>query len=111
MCGRVVEPTGPLEVAVLCGLDVPDTRFANVPPRYNAAPSQELWAIRQNHETGERSLDLLRWGLIPSWCKQKPKPPPINAKSETIHGTNPLSRESAARRAELEASGGSGMNG
>ena len=21
--------------------------------------------IRQNHETGERRLDLLRWGLIP----------------------------------------------
>ena len=47
MCGRVVQATGPLQVAILCGLDVPDTRFANVPPRYNAAPSQELWAIRQ----------------------------------------------------------------
>ena len=45
-------------VAILCGIDEPDTRFANVPPRYNAAPSQELWAIRQNHDTGERSLDL-----------------------------------------------------
>ena len=62
MCGRIVQVTGPLQVAILCGLDVPDTRFANVPHRYNAAPSQELWAIRQNHDTGERSLDLLRWG-------------------------------------------------
>src|SRR3954447_847688 len=79
MCGRVVQVTGPLQVAVLCGLDVPDTRFANVPPRYNAAPSQELWAIRQNHETSERSLDL-----VPYWSKAKPKPPPINAKSETV---------------------------
>src|ERR1044071_7413669 len=75
MCGRVVQITGPLQVAVLCGLDVPDTRFANVPPRYNAAPSQELWAIRENHETGERSLDLLKWGLIPYWRQEKPKPP------------------------------------
>ena len=55
MCGRVVQVTGPLQVAILCGLDVPDTRFTNVTPRYNAAPSQELWAIRQNHDTGERS--------------------------------------------------------
>src|SRR6478672_1373077 len=84
MCGRVVQVTGPLQVAVLGGLEVPDTRFANVPPRYNAAPSQELWAIRQNHDTGERSLDLLRWGLVPYWSKAKPKPPPINAKSETV---------------------------
>jgi putative SOS response-associated peptidase YedK len=24
--------------------------------------------IRQNRRTGERSLDLLHWGLIPYWC-------------------------------------------
>jgi putative SOS response-associated peptidase YedK len=48
MCGRVVQARSPLQVAILCGFNVPDTRFANVPPRYNAAPSQELWAIRQN---------------------------------------------------------------
>jgi putative SOS response-associated peptidase YedK len=51
-----------------------------MPPRYNAAPSQELWVIRRNPETGEASMDLLKWGLIPYWCKERPKPPPINAK-------------------------------
>jgi putative SOS response-associated peptidase YedK len=52
----------------------------NVGPRYNAAPSQELLVIRQNPKTGERSLDLLKWGLIPNWC-QDPKGgrKPINA--------------------------------
>src|SRR5919107_975625 len=79
MCGRVVQAKGPCQVAIQCGIEVPDTRFANVPPRDNAAPSQELWAIRQNHDTGQRSLDLLTWGLVPHWAKQKPKPPPINA--------------------------------
>ena len=34
----------------------------NVPPRYNAAPSQELLVIRENHKTGERSLDLNQMG-------------------------------------------------
>ena len=34
MCGRVVQATGPLQVAILCGLDVPDTRFA--PPEQAA---------------------------------------------------------------------------
>jgi putative SOS response-associated peptidase YedK len=38
-----------------------------------------------NHKTGERSLDLLRWGLIPSWCSDpKGGRKPINAKSETV---------------------------
>ena len=64
--GQGKRPPG---VAILSGLDVPDTRFANVPLRYKAARSQDLWAIRQNHDTGERSLDLLRWGLVPYWSK------------------------------------------
>ena len=56
-----------------------------IPPRYNAAPSQELWAIRQNHDSGERSLNLLRWGgPRPHRSTAKPMPPPINAKSETV---------------------------
>jgi len=45
-------------------LNVSYSRLGNVPRRYNAAPSQELLVIRQNHKTGERSLDLLKWGLI-----------------------------------------------
>src|SRR6478672_526733 len=97
MCGRVVQVTGPLQVAVLGGLEVPDTRFANVPPRYNAAPSQELWAIRQNHDTGECSLDSLGWGLVPYWSKAKPKPPPINAKSESV-AKLPMFRDAYRRR-------------
>ena len=74
-----------------------DRRFANVPLRYNAAPTQELWAIRQNHDTGERSLDLLRWGLVPYWSKAKPKPAPINAKSETV-AKLPMFRDAYRRR-------------
>ena len=29
-------------------------------------------------------MDLLKWGLVPYWCKERPKPPPINAKAETV---------------------------
>ena len=59
MCGRAVQAKGVIPLAVFSGVDMPDGRVANVPPRYNAAPSQELWVIRQNRDTGERSLDLL----------------------------------------------------
>ena len=54
--------------AIVDGVNVRDSRVHNYPPRWNAAPSQELLVIRRNHQTGEVSLDPLRWGLIPYWC-------------------------------------------
>lgn len=63
MCGRVVQASSPLRYAFVDGLSVPDSRVRL--PSYNVAPSQLLYVIRENHETGERMLDLLRWGLIP----------------------------------------------
>jgi putative SOS response-associated peptidase YedK len=77
---------GRFGLAIVDGLNVRDSRLTNVPRRYNAAPSQELLVIRQNHQTGERSLDFLKWGLnmIPYWCKDpKGGRKPINAKAET----------------------------
>ncbi len=100
MCGRVVQASGPdqLGLKIVNSFEGRDRRArSNFPPRYNAAPSQELWVIRQHPETGERSLDPLRWGLIPYWSKEKPKPPPINAKAETIHKL-PMFRDAYAKR-------------
>jgi putative SOS response-associated peptidase YedK len=59
---RYIQASGPLRCKLVDGLDVPDSRHSNIPRRYNGAPSQELVVIPQNHETGERSLDLLKWG-------------------------------------------------
>ena len=85
MCGRIVQASGPLHLAIVDGLDVRDDRTSNVPRRYNGAPSQHLLVIRENHRTGERSLDLLTWGLIPNWCQDPTGGrKPINAKAETI---------------------------
>jgi putative SOS response-associated peptidase YedK len=69
MCGRVIQKSGPFLLAIVEGLDVSDSRMGNIPPRFKAAPSQELLVIRQNHKTGERSPDLIKWGLIPYWCQ------------------------------------------
>jgi putative SOS response-associated peptidase YedK len=72
--------------------------MGNVRPRYNAAPSQELLVIRENHKTGERSLDLIRWGLIPHWCDDPSGGrKPINAKAESV-ATLPTFRDAYARR-------------
>src|SRR6478672_956058 len=69
MCGRIIQSSGPIRLAIVEGLDVSDSRMGNARPRYNAAPSQEFLIIRENHKTRERSLDLIRWGLIPHWCQ------------------------------------------
>jgi putative SOS response-associated peptidase YedK len=54
--------------------------------------------IRRNRQTGEVSLDPLRWGLIPYWCGDpKGARKPINAKCETVR-TLPTFRDAYARR-------------
>jgi putative SOS response-associated peptidase YedK len=98
MCGRVIQSSGPLRLAIVEGLNVSDSRMGNVRPRYNAAPSQELLVIRENHKTGERSLDLIKWGLIPHRCEDPMGGrKPINAKTETI-ATLPMFRDAYAKR-------------
>jgi putative SOS response-associated peptidase YedK len=99
MCGRVVQASGPdlLGLRIVSSFEGRDRRGGNLPPRYNGAPSQELWAIRQHPETGERTLDLLKWGLIPYSMEAKPKPPPINAKAETV-AKAPMFRDAYRRR-------------
>jgi len=98
MCGRIIQASGPLRYQLVEGLDVPDSRLSNVPRRYNGAPGQELFVIRQNHETGERSLDLLKWGLVPSWVNDpKGGRKPINAMAETLR-SKPMFREAYRKR-------------
>ena len=81
MCGRVIQGSPLASLAIVDGMDVYDSRFYNYPPRWNGAPSQELLVIRRNHHTGEVSLDLLRWGLIPHFCEDpRSGRKPINAK-------------------------------
>ncbi len=51
-----------------------------------SAPSQDLLVIRRNRQTGQVSLDPLRWALIPYWIEDpKGGRKQINAKCETVH--------------------------
>ena len=98
MCGRIIQSSDPLRLAIVEGLDIPDSRVPRALPRYNGAPSQELLVIRENHETGQRSLDPLRWGLIPHGCEDPTGGrKPINAKAETV-ARLPSFRDAYARR-------------
>jgi len=53
------------------------------PPRYNIAPTQPVAIVRLDARS-ERRLELVRWGLIPSWVKDPAVfTTLINARSET----------------------------
>jgi putative SOS response-associated peptidase YedK len=106
MCGRIIQSSGPLRYAIVEGLDLRDSRLSNYPRRWNGAPSQELMVIRENHKTGERSLDLLQWGVIPHWCKDPTGGrKPINAKSETVARLRTFGEAYQRRRCILPVDG------
>jgi putative SOS response-associated peptidase YedK len=94
MCGRVVHRT-PLDE--LQALFETVNAVPNLPPSYNAAPTDTLPVVRLDRE-GRRSLDLLRWGLIPWWAKDaKIGVRCINAMAETL-ATKPAFRDAFTRR-------------
>lgn len=64
--------------------------------RYNIAPSQQVPVIRSKAD-GASALGLVKWGLIPSWTKGKPKLQPINARGETV-STSGMFRQAFERR-------------
>src|SRR6266852_358113 len=103
MCGRFVISSAAESVAKWFG-----TRNAtpNSRPRYNAAPTQSILAVRYNPETGERSLDALRWGLVPYWAKDiKIGYSLINAKAGTV-AEKPAFRDAfKSRRCLIPADG------
>src|SRR5437763_186669 len=95
MCGRFVQKTPLGEIQVLFETVGP---VPNMPPRYNAAPTDNLAVVRFNPQTRTRALDLLRWGLVPLWAKDPSFGPKcINARSETI-ATNKIFRDAFERR-------------
>lgn len=85
MCGRFVQHRAPIAYAEHFGLDLASLQLPNCPPRYNAAPTQDLMVLRQNPQTGAFDLSLLRWGLVPVWAKDTSGGARlINARAETV---------------------------
>jgi len=80
MCGRYTL-TSPEDIAARFGLGaLAETR---IEPRFNVAPSQGVPVIVER-EAGP-TLTTMRWGLQPAWMKSDgQRPPPINARSESL---------------------------
>ncbi|MGI8554139.1 MAG: SOS response-associated peptidase [Dehalococcoidia bacterium] len=100
MCGRftLAEPAMlGQRFGVQLGLD------ASPDPRYNVAPSEQISVVIEEPEG--RVLRWMRWGFQPGWLKDPKRPPPINARAETLV-ERPLFRGAVARgRCLIPASG------
>ncbi|HZO71642.1 MAG TPA: SOS response-associated peptidase [Ktedonobacteraceae bacterium] len=71
--------------------------------RYNVAPTQEVVTVMRN---GDAHLELLRWGLIPSWAKEESiSAKMINARAETLAEKPSFKRLLRNRRCLVVADG------
>jgi putative SOS response-associated peptidase YedK len=94
MCGRAKLVTDVSELKI--AFKIPGAAI-NVPPLWNGAPTHDFPAVRRHPDSGARSLDLLRWGLVPHWSKdEKLAYATINAKAETL-ATKPTFRDAWQR--------------
>lgn len=94
MCGRYVQAASPEELRARFRAAWADALEA----RYNIAPTQWAPVVRVHRHTGERRIDLLAWGLIPRWAKdRKIAHRLINARAETL-ARKPAFRDALARR-------------
>lgn len=101
MCGRFTHMYTWKEIHDLSTLT---TRPMDLGRSFNVAPTQESPVVRAE-ESGRR-LDLLRWGLVPSWAKELAIGNSlINARAETV-ATKPAFRAAfKSRRCLVPASG------
>ena len=72
MCGRFTQALMVGELVALYGAaaSLPDRGDPAWPERWNGAPTQPFLACRLD-PAGRRVLSLLRWGLVPSWARDR----------------------------------------
>lgn len=81
MCGRYTLTITPEMLRTLVNFET----TPNLQPRYNIAPTQMAPVVRASDAGGAPKIDMLRWGLIPSWSKDMTIASKlINARGETV---------------------------
>ena len=95
MCGRFKRSETWAQYYAYLGLNTP---IPNAPPRYNVAPTDEVYVVRKSKGGITHELVTLRWGLVPYWAKDaKSAAKNINARAETVD-EKPSFREAFANR-------------
>jgi putative SOS response-associated peptidase YedK len=83
---------------------VEEIRIPGTEPSYNVAPRAEVPVVAESQ--GHRVLDLVRWGLVPSWAKDLSiGDRMINARAETVQTSGAYKRAFARRRCIIPADG------
>lgn len=101
MCGRFTLTHDINAVAKAFNVEVPESLRTG--PRYNVAPTQDVVTVMSN---GSAHLDVLRWGLIPSWAKEESiGSKMINARAETLAEKPSFKRLLRSRRCLVVADG------
>jgi len=103
MCGRYVAATAPDQLAQLFG--VTDVRAGDLGPRWNVAPTMDVYAVAEGSDGGRR-LGTFRWGLVP-WFSTGPGggAKMINARAETVAEKPSFRRALERRRCIIPADG------
>jgi putative SOS response-associated peptidase YedK len=97
MCGRARLSSDVSEIKIVFGIP-PERPAPNFAPNWNAAPTALLPVVRFDADDRQRSLDVMRWGLIPHWAKDiKIGYSTFNARGEEID-TKPAFRQAFRQR-------------
>ena len=100
MCGRYTLSTPAGRLAEEFQLD----STVEISPSYNVAPTQQVAAVLEDE--GGRRLEMLRWGLVPSWADDPDiGARMINARSETAPEKPSFRRAFRGRRCLIPADG------
>ncbi|MDZ4159977.1 MAG: SOS response-associated peptidase [Anaerolineaceae bacterium] len=100
MCGRFTLAAEAAELQLTFGLEPTLTEWK---PRFNIAPSQPVAVVSQFKD---RRMELMRWGLIPSWAKDASIGNRlINARAETVSIKPSLRQAFQKRRCLVLANG------
>jgi putative SOS response-associated peptidase YedK len=97
MCGRARLSSDVSEIKIAFGIP-PERPAPNFPPSWNVAPTDPLPIVRFDAKEKQRTLEIMRWGLIPYWANDiKIGFSTINARAEEVD-TKPAFREAFAQR-------------
>ena len=101
MCGRYTLSTPAGRLADEFQLDA---AAVDIAPSYNVAPTQQVAAVLEDQ--GGRRLEMLRWGLVPSWADDPEiGARMINARSETAPEKPSFRRAFRGKRCLIAADG------
>ncbi|MDO8309372.1 MAG: SOS response-associated peptidase [Actinomycetota bacterium] len=109
MCGRYAAAKAP--AALVEEFEVVAAPAESLAPDYNVAPTKKVYVVldrpdREDASLHPRSMEIARWGLVPSWAKDPSiGSRMINARAETVAEKPAFRRAFAKRRCIVPADG------